>query len=83
MTTKTIQAYLEEMQAAGHTLTDIVKALDSYLSDKRDSMSNSPAAQYLAAARNSTQTASMYLERYEMEAKSNTPATIVDVDSRG
>jgi hypothetical protein len=81
--TKTIHDYLTEMQADGHTLTDIVKALDSHLSDKRDSMSNSPAAQYLAAARNSTQTASMYLERYEMEAKSNTPATTVDIDGRG
>ena len=83
MTTKTIQEYLTEMQSAGHSLTDIVKALDSELMAKRDSMDNSPAAQYLAAARNSTQTASMYLERYELEAKSNTPATTVDVDGRG
>jgi hypothetical protein len=82
MTIKSIQDYFAEMQAAGHTLTDIVKALDSHLSEKRDSMSNSPAAQYLAAARNSTQTASMYLERYELEAKSSTPAATVDIDGR-
>jgi predicted transcriptional regulator with HTH domain len=72
MTTKSIQDYLEEMQKAGHSLTEIVQAIDTSLDNTRNFLTGM-AAQYLGAARNNTQLAAMYLERYEADSGSCVP----------
>ncbi len=67
--TKTISDYLTEMSAAGYSLTQIIEAIDSSLIEKRESMDNGAAAQYLLAARNGMQTALLYLRNYEEASK--------------
>lgn len=71
--TKTVQDYLQDIDSAGFSLTDVVKTLNSHLANTRDSVDSSTVNQYLAAARNNMQTALLYLQQYEAVTESRIP----------